>query len=180
MFVYRGVVTNENSASLRTPPEKEMENSDVYAYFCYRSGRKFWRCCMSMAYGERLQRKGYRNRKLTDWEKRGNHTRSKIRSRIEHVFESRPMMAGDLLLRTIHFARAWVKIGPQEPCLQHIQLPDAGSCRMRCIQMVKNLMFMRDHKAQNSWSISDKRGSYFGKFNLRPRFRKKRIIRGSL
>jgi len=54
---------------------------------------------------------GNRHRKLTDWEKRGNRTRSKVRSRIEHVFGVQAMMAGDLLLSTIGIARAWVKIG---------------------------------------------------------------------
>ena len=73
--------------------EKEMENSDVYADSAYRS-EEILEMLVRHGYRERLQRKGYRNRKLTDWEKRGNHTRSKIRSRIEHVFGVQAMMAG--------------------------------------------------------------------------------------
>ena len=62
-------------------------------------------------YREHLQRKGCRHRKLTDWEKQGNRTRSRIRCRIEHVFGIQAQMAGNLLLRTIGKARADVKIG---------------------------------------------------------------------
>lgn len=62
-------------------------------------------------YREHLQRKGFRNRKLTDWEKRGNRTRSRIRCRIEHVFGIQAQMAGNLILRTIGKVRAEVKIG---------------------------------------------------------------------
>lgn len=56
-------------------------------------------------------RKGCRNRKLTDWEKRGNRTRSRVRCRIEHVFGIQAQMAGNLILRTIGKVRAEVKIG---------------------------------------------------------------------
>jgi IS5 family transposase len=83
---------------------------DVYGDSAYRS-EEILEMLRKQGYREHLQRKGYRYRKLTEWEKRGNHTRSKIRSRIEHVFGVQAMMAGDLLLRTIGIARAWVKIG---------------------------------------------------------------------
>jgi len=62
-------------------------------------------------YREHLQRKGCRYRKLTDWEKQGNKTRSRVRCRIEHVFGIQAQIAGTLLLRTIGKARAEVKIG---------------------------------------------------------------------
>lgn len=49
---------------------------------------------------------------LFDREKWGNHTRPKVRSRIDHVFGVQAMMAGDLMVRTIgRIARARVKIG---------------------------------------------------------------------
>jgi len=89
---------------------EDNRSRDVYADSAYRSEESL-QMLREHGYREHLQRKGYRNRKLTDWEKRGNHTRSKIRSRIEHVFGVQAMMAGDLLLRTIGIARAWVKIG---------------------------------------------------------------------
>ncbi len=89
---------------------EDNRSRDVYADSAYRSEESL-KMLREHRYREHLQRKGYRYRKLTAWEKRGNHTRSKIRSRIEHVFGVQAMMAGDLLLRTIGIARAWVKIG---------------------------------------------------------------------
>jgi IS5 family transposase len=85
-------------------------SKDVYGDSAYRS-EEILEMLKGQGYREHLQRKGYRHRKLTDWEKQGNHTRSKIRSRIEHVFGVQAMMAGDLILRTIGIARARVKIG---------------------------------------------------------------------
>jgi IS5 family transposase len=60
---------------------------------------------------ERVQRKGVRGRPLSEREKRGNRTRSKVRSRIEHVFGVQAMRAGVLLLRSIGIWRARCKIG---------------------------------------------------------------------
>ncbi|MCL2791049.1 MAG: transposase [Desulfobulbus sp.] len=51
------------------------------------------------------------NRPLTSREQEGNRTRSRIRSRIEHVFGVQTQRAGNLLLRTIGIARARAKIG---------------------------------------------------------------------
>lgn len=89
---------------------EDNRSKDVYADSAYRSEESL-EMLREQGYREHLQRKGCRHRKLTNWEKRGNHTRSKIRSRIEHVFGVQAMIAGDLLLRTIGIARAWVKIG---------------------------------------------------------------------
>ena len=44
-------------------------------------------------------------------EQNGNHTRSKTRSRVEHLFEIQSQMAGDLIVRTIGLARVKIKIG---------------------------------------------------------------------
>jgi len=85
-------------------------NRGVWADSAYRSedaltelGRR--------GYREHLHRKGCRFRTLTDWEKRGNRTRSRIRCRIEHVFGIQAQMAGNLILRTIGTVHAEVKIG---------------------------------------------------------------------
>ncbi|WP_217641261.1 transposase [Desulfobacula phenolica] len=48
---------------------------------------------------------------MTEWEKQGNRTRSRIRSRIEHIFGVQAMTAGSLIVRTIGLARAKAKIG---------------------------------------------------------------------
>lgn len=83
---------------------------DVWADSAYRSEDALAEL-ERRGYREHLQRKGRRNRKLTDWEKRGNRTRSRIRCRIEHVFGIQAQMAGNLILRTIGTVRAEVKIG---------------------------------------------------------------------
>jgi IS5 family transposase len=60
---------------------------------------------------EHLQRKGTRARSLSDREKQGNRTRSRTRSRIEHVFGIQAMRAGRMIVRSIGIVRARCKIG---------------------------------------------------------------------
>ena len=60
---------------------------------------------------ERVHRKGVRGRPLSARAKRGNRRRSKIRSRVEHVFGAQAMRAGVLVVRTIGIVRARCKIG---------------------------------------------------------------------
>lgn len=85
-------------------------NRDVFADSAYRSKERL-KTLSQRRFRERLQRKGCRHQKLTQREKRGNHTRSKTRCRVEHVFGVQAMMAGDLILRTIGIIRARAKIG---------------------------------------------------------------------
>ncbi len=83
---------------------------DVWADSAYRS-QKHIDGLQETGYREHLQRKGSRNRKLTEWEKQGNHTRSKIRSRVEHIFGVQTQRAGNLILRGVGIVRAKAKIG---------------------------------------------------------------------
>jgi IS5 family transposase len=83
---------------------------DVWADSAYRSEDTLAELEQD-GYREHLQRKGCRNRKLTELEKQGNKTRSRIRCRIEHVFGIQTQIAGNLILRTIGNIRAVVKIG---------------------------------------------------------------------
>ena len=83
---------------------------DVYADSAYRSEEKL-KQLKNNGYRERINRKGTRNRKLTEWEKRGNRTKSKIRSRIEHVFGIQAQRAGNIIIRGAGFMRAAAKIG---------------------------------------------------------------------
>lgn len=83
---------------------------DVYADSAYRSKDSVKRL-QQKGYREHIQRKGSRHKKLTRWEKQGNRTRSKIRSRVEHIFGIQAMTAGNLILRTIGLVRAQAKIG---------------------------------------------------------------------
>lgn len=83
---------------------------DVWADSAYRSVENLTEL-ESRDYREHLQRKGCRHRTLTDREKQGNRTRSRIRCRIEHVFGIQTQKAGNLILRTVGKIRAEVKIG---------------------------------------------------------------------
>ena len=90
--------------------DPENTSADVYADSAYRSEDSVERL-EALWYRERLQRKGHRNKPLRDREKRGNHTRSKTRSRIEHIFGVQAMRMGDTILRCIGQVRARCKIG---------------------------------------------------------------------
>ena len=59
----------------------------------------------------RIHRKATRARPLTEREKQGNKTRSRVRSRVEHIFADQQNAMGGRLLRTIGLARAKTKIG---------------------------------------------------------------------
>ncbi len=83
---------------------------DVWADSAYRSADHV-DLLKERGFRENLQRKGCRNRKLTPREKQGNRTRSKIRSRVEHVFGLQVQRAGNLVVRTIGKARVRAKIG---------------------------------------------------------------------
>lgn len=90
--------------------DKNNTSKDVYADSAYRSQEK--EDTLKKQGGRaHLQRKGYRNKPLTEWEKQGNRTRSNVRSRIEHVFGIQSQLAGNLILRTIGITRAKVKLG---------------------------------------------------------------------
>ena len=54
--------------------------------------------------------KGTKNHPLTEAQKESNHAKSKIRSRVEHVFGAQAQMGGHIV-RTIGILRARVKIG---------------------------------------------------------------------
>jgi IS5 family transposase len=83
---------------------------DVWADSAYRSKETIERLKKNR-YREHLQRRGTRTRKLSRWEQQGNRTRSRIRSRVEHVFGVQAQRAGNLLLRGIGLVRAAGKIG---------------------------------------------------------------------
>jgi len=83
---------------------------DVWADSAYRAEETL-AMLKEQGYRGHLQRKGCRNRKLTDWEKQGNRTRARVRARIEHVFGVQAQKAGNLLLRSIGIIRAKAKIG---------------------------------------------------------------------
>jgi len=58
-----------------------------------------------------IQERGRRGHPLTEAQRAANRERSRIRSRIEHIFGAMRQRAGDLILRTVGLARARVKLG---------------------------------------------------------------------
>jgi IS5 family transposase len=90
--------------------DPENTSGDVWADSAYRAQERIeW--LQIMGYREHLQRKGSRHKNLTSWEKRGNRTRAKTRSRIEHIFGVQVQRAGNAILRCIGFVRATATIG---------------------------------------------------------------------
>lgn len=90
--------------------DEDNTSRDVWADSAYRS-QDTLDALEQQGFREHLQRKGCRHKKLTEREKRGNYTRSKIRSRIEHIFGVQSQRAGCLIMRAIGITRAKTKIG---------------------------------------------------------------------
>jgi transposase, IS5 family len=90
--------------------DRNNSSRDVWADSAYRSEEKL-KQLEKRGFREHIQRKGSRGRNLTPRELRGNRTRSKVRSRVEHIFGIQAQRAGNLILRSIGFLRAKVKIG---------------------------------------------------------------------
>ena len=88
--------------------DPDNSSGDVWADSAYRSEEKEQQL-QEQGYRSQIQRKGSKNRPLTEREQRGNRTRSKVRSRVEHIFGAQVAMGGKLV-RTIGLARARVKI----------------------------------------------------------------------
>ncbi len=90
--------------------DEDNSSRDVWADSAYRSEEKL-EVLKTRKYREHLQRKGCRHKKLTDRETQGNRTRSRIRSRVEHVFGVQAKRAGSLIVRVIGLIRVKAKVG---------------------------------------------------------------------
>ena len=96
--VFEGLLDEDNSSR------------DVWADSAYRSEERLEKL-KKRKYREHLQRKGCRHKKLTEREAQGNRTRSRIRSRVEHVFGVQAKRAGNLIVRAIGLIRVKAKVG---------------------------------------------------------------------
>lgn len=88
----------------------ENTSRDVWADSAYYSEKRL-KSLRESGYREHIQRKGCRGSKLNKQEQDWNRSRSKVRSRVEHVFGVQAQKAGNLILRTVGLARATLKIG---------------------------------------------------------------------
>ena len=112
-FVRRWAVTDasvHDSQIFEELLDETNTNGNVWADSACRTPGNF-EILAKHGFREKIQRKGVRGRALTAWEKQGNRTRAKVRSRVEHVFGAMKMRAGDLIVRTIGIVRARCKIG---------------------------------------------------------------------
>ncbi|AJE14159.1 IS5 family transposase [Pseudomonas aeruginosa] len=84
--------------------DRSNTSRDVYADRGYTSAdREGW--LKDHGYRNQIQRKGYRNKPLSECQQRRNHRIAKTRARVEHVFASIEQMGGKLI-RTIGQGRA--------------------------------------------------------------------------
>lgn len=101
-----------DSQELEAVLDPDNTAADVWADSAYRSAEIEARLKQTHL-RSRIHRKAVRGRALTEREKQGNRTRSKVRSRVEHVFGAFVNDMGGKLVRTIGIARAKTKIGLQ-------------------------------------------------------------------
>lgn len=91
--------------------DESNSNKDVHADSAYISGES-QATLREMGYRPKLIRKSVRGRPLTERAKQGNHTKSKTRVRVEHVFAAQHQLAfGRTLARTIGRVRTACRIG---------------------------------------------------------------------
>lgn len=90
--------------------DENNSNRDTYGDSAYTS-EDFLAELEKRGFRERLNRRGYRNKPLTEKQKQGNKSKSRIRCRVEHVFGAMKQRCGLVLVRTIGLARATTKIG---------------------------------------------------------------------
>jgi transposase, IS5 family len=84
-------------------------NRDMYADSAYRS-EEHDTLLIEKGYRNKLQRRAYKGRPLKKNEIKGNKTRSKVRSRVEHVFGVQAMMAKDRVIRGVGIVRIQTKV----------------------------------------------------------------------
>lgn len=90
--------------------DSDNTSADVWADSAYRSEDSL-ECLCGSGYREHIQRKGHRGHPLSEREKKGNRTRSTVRSRVEHIFGVQAMKMGNTILRCIGQVRARCRIG---------------------------------------------------------------------
>jgi IS5 family transposase len=84
-------------------------SKDVWADSAYRSKDKEAFLDQS-GYRSKIQRKGTRTKPLTNWERQGNKTRSRVRSRVEHIFGAQSQLRAKAV-RCIGATRTHMEIG---------------------------------------------------------------------
>ena len=92
----------------------------IYADSAYRSAEKE-ATLQEMKIESQICEKGTKNHPLSQAQKESNHAKSKVRSRVEHVFGAQAQMGGHIV-RTIGILRARVKIGMMNLVYNRVRL----------------------------------------------------------
>lgn len=90
--------------------DEDNTNRDVYGDSAYHS-QDFLDKLERDGFRDRLNRKAGRNKPLTEKQKQGNRTKSRIRCRVEHVFGAMKQRCGAVMVRSMGLVRAATKIG---------------------------------------------------------------------
>jgi IS5 family transposase len=112
-FIRRFEVTSasvHDSQAVKDLLDEKNSGKEVYADSAY-VGEEIANLLEANDLQSRINEKGYRNRPLTEFQKESNREKSKIRSRVEHIFGVQSQRAGNLLLRGLGIVRAKTKIG---------------------------------------------------------------------
>ena len=92
----------------------------IYADSAYRSAEKE-ETLQEMKIESQICEKGTKNHPLSEAQKESNHAKSKVRSRVEHIFGAQAQMVGHVV-RTIGILRARVKIGMMNLVYNRVRL----------------------------------------------------------
>jgi len=110
------IITRFTSTSAEVHDSQELEDliepqkdKVLYADSAY-TGKEV-QSCIPKKVKNRIHEKGYRNRPLTERQKKENTAKSHIRVRVEHVFGEMTNAMGGIFIRTIGKVRAHVQIG---------------------------------------------------------------------
>jgi IS5 family transposase len=112
-LIRKYTVTSAEVHDSRQSSELLDENNtsrDVYGDGAYPS-QEFAAELERRGFRDRLNRKARRNQPLSEKQKQGDRSKSRIRCRVEHVFGAMKQRCGSVMVRTIGLARAATKIG---------------------------------------------------------------------
>ncbi len=101
--------------------------SGVWADSAYRSAENEAKLA-EKGLKSRIHRKARRGKPLSEREKRGNRTRSKVRARVEHVFGAQCNDMGGTLVRSIGLVRVKARIGLKNLVCNMRRLVQLGRC----------------------------------------------------
>ncbi len=112
-LIRRFVVTDastHDSQMIEHILDERNTNADVYGDSAYRS-RLISAILHQLGYRDRIHRKGYRHKPLSQAQKEANRRKSRIRARVEHVFGRQSQFLGHTLMRCIGMIKATMVIG---------------------------------------------------------------------